>query len=536
MSQPAVNPYIALPLSGFVVSIALAAAVYARSPRARVNQTYALLSLAVAYWSILKVAWRLTNDADAARMLYELSAFGWCAVPSFYMHFVLEFTRSPGTSTSRRLPWALHVLSSAFASAAFVPGLMVKRMVPEPWGYSHVPGPLYRMFTLYLLGLFVTAALLLLRARRRARSVSYRAQCTYILVGIMFPLVGGVVTNMLLPILGFHVVELAEVMFTVNAGIVAYAMIRRGLLSVSLEEAAEAIIATMADSLLVVDRGREIVLANQAAQKLLGEPNDRIVGQPASRFVRSMQTTGTSDSTLQGFRTAETEVMPTARDPVPVLLSLSPVRDPDGVPIGLVLVAKDIRDIRKVMDDLESANEKLEHLAVTDELTQAFNRRAGNRRLEEEFVRAVRYSRPLSVAVVDLDNFKSINDGLGHATGDEVLKGVAAAMHTSVRGTDVVVRWGGDEFLAIFPECDVAAAQRAGERLLEVIASVKVPGLPRVGASVGVATVDPEHPCADADALVKRADEALFVGKRAGKGRVSQHFMAAVKPTGGEGF
>ncbi len=515
------NPYALLPLSGFVVNLALAASVFARSPRALTNRLYAALALSLAYWCVLKFAWRLTGDEATATILFRASAPGWCSLATLYLHFVLEFTRVPG-SPSRKAPLiALHTVGALFAASAFVPGAMLHRMVRAPWGYIHEPGPAYRAFSVFFIVTFLVAVVRLVQARQRARSASMRAQCSYVLVGIAFPLLGGVVTNMLLPMAGIRVLELGEVLSTVNAAVVAYAMVRRGLLAVSLEEAAETIIETMGDSLLVVNRGGDVVLANGAATRLLGFESGEVVGRPVAQFVRSGLFATAADSTQRGLLTEEGAFLTRGGEEVSVLLSLSPVRDPDGVLLGLVLVAKDIREMRRVMDALASANERLELQSITDELTRAANRRAANQRLEMEFKRAIRYGRSLSVAVVDLDEFKAINDTRGHPTGDAVLQAVATAMQASVRATDVVARWGGDEFLAILPECDATAARVASERLLDAIRSAKVDGVVRISASIGVATMDPEHAVADADALIKRADDALYVAKRAGKGQAS---------------
>jgi diguanylate cyclase (GGDEF)-like protein/PAS domain S-box-containing protein len=523
-----VNLYALLPLAGFVCNVALAILVLGRHPRAAPNRLYALLATAIAWWSLVKFARLLGDDAAAAALLFAVSAPGWCLLPSMYVHFVVAFTGGDGARRTRRLLWAAHVAGACFVAAAFVPGAMVATMVREPWGYTHVPGPIYRVFGAYLLGLFALGFVLLWRGRRRARTAAVRAQYGYLLAGISVPLVGGVVTNMALPIAGVHVVELGEVLSTVHAAVVAYAMERHGLLSVSLEEAADAILATMGDPLFVVNRHGEVALANPAATELLGLARDAIVGRPAHALVREGGAVAPARALDVEVREAEGELVPAQGEPIPIVMSSRPIRDGKGDVVGAVLVAKDIRALRRALCDLAAANEQLEHQAITDALTGLFNRREADRRLREALDIGRRYRRPFAVGVLDLDDFKGINDRHGHQAGDRVLQAVGKSLQASLRGSDVVARWGGDEFLVILHESDRQHARAVGERIVAGIAAAEVPALEvPIGASIGLAVFEPgtdEPPRsgpADPGALVAGADRALYVAKQAGKGRIA---------------
>jgi diguanylate cyclase (GGDEF)-like protein/PAS domain S-box-containing protein len=518
------NPYALLPLCGFFANAIMGTIVLARNPRSSANRLYALLGIATAYWSIVKFARWMVDDLQAAQFLFAVSAPGWCLLPSVYLHFAIVFTRGPKLTHAPTFVRVAHVVGFLFAAAAFVPGLMVRRMVSEPWGTSHVPGPLFAAFTLYLIGMFVGAFVILGRARSRAQTRHERAQYSLVLVGILFPVVGGVVTNMILPIFGMHVVELGEVLSTGNAAITAYAMVRHGLLDVTLEQAADTIIATMGDALLVVNLRGEVVVANSAASKVLGLPPGQIVNQPVLRFVRAHAIRSAHDFVSDEGREIEGELLPEGEaNPVPVMLSTSPIRERDGGVSGTVLVAKDIRELRQAMLDLANANARLERQAIVDELTGVANRRHGNRRLHEEFELARRYARPFAVGLIDLDDFKRVNDGFGHQLGDRVLEQVASQIQSVLRGTDVVARWGGDEFFVILGGSDARRARQIGERIIERITTASVRGLDRpIKASLGLATFDPTSPPPDADTLVAQADQALYAAKKAGKARVAE--------------
>ncbi|GIW24256.1 diguanylate cyclase [Meiothermus sp.] len=153
----------------------------------------------------------------------------------------------------------------------------------------------------------------------------------------------------------------------------------------------------------------------------------------------------------------------------------------------------------------------LENAALTDGLTGLYNRRAFDLRLAEEVERAHRYNYPLSLLVMDLKNFKPINDQLGHAAGDRALQEVARVLVKEARAGDMVFRWGGDEFAMLLPQTNAEGAQAVAGRLLGIIAQICVGGL-CLSANIGKATFPLEAP--DAEALLRLADSRMYVDKR----------------------
>jgi diguanylate cyclase len=173
---------------------------------------------------------------------------------------------------------------------------------------------------------------------------------------------------------------------------------------------------------------------------------------------------------------------------------------------------------------------ELRQLSLTDPLTGVGNRRYLERRLEEELARSARSLRPLSVLLVDVDKLKEINDRGGHGAGDRALCLVADALVRCTRISDVVGRYGGDEFLVIAPEADAEVglrlARRCAGELRAVAVEISTGRLP-VGLSVGVATG--ALPLRDLDTLLTAADRALYRAKTDGGGRaVSEHDLSCV--------
>jgi diguanylate cyclase (GGDEF)-like protein/PAS domain S-box-containing protein len=165
-------------------------------------------------------------------------------------------------------------------------------------------------------------------------------------------------------------------------------------------------------------------------------------------------------------------------------------------------------------------HENLRELATHDPLTGVFNRRHVEEVLRQELDRAARHERPLAVAMLDADHFKNINDTYGHQTGDEVLRAISGRCQRTLRTNDVLGRYGGEEFVIVFPETNLAEAGAVAERLRAAVAEspIKVgDNALAVTVSIGLAAFAPGQ---DADKLFQRADSALYTAKQDGRNLV----------------
>ncbi len=162
--------------------------------------------------------------------------------------------------------------------------------------------------------------------------------------------------------------------------------------------------------------------------------------------------------------------------------------------------------------------ESLREMSIRDQLTSLFNHNFFYTRLDEEFERAVRYETPLSLIMMDIDNFKQINDTYGHRVGDMVLKELAVMIKRGVRKTDIVARYGGEEFGVILPHTLQKGAAEEAERIREIIESHAYAGLvsERITVSIGVASY-PQKGAMNSGDLVNYADDALYKAKWGGK-------------------
>jgi diguanylate cyclase (GGDEF)-like protein/PAS domain S-box-containing protein len=180
----------------------------------------------------------------------------------------------------------------------------------------------------------------------------------------------------------------------------------------------------------------------------------------------------------------------------------------------LYCVVRDVTERARMEDELRK-------LAVTDPLTGLNNRREFTALAKREVARTNRYGQKLSFALVDADHFKTVNDKHGHAAGDEVLRALARCMRGALRETDVVARWGGEEFVALLLETGEREALEAAERIrsaCEQLAIDYAGSLIRVTVSVGVSTLrDGEG---GLEGMLERADRALYAAKEEGRNRV----------------
>jgi diguanylate cyclase (GGDEF)-like protein len=171
-------------------------------------------------------------------------------------------------------------------------------------------------------------------------------------------------------------------------------------------------------------------------------------------------------------------------------------------------------ELARYQAELEAANDRLRDLVVTDDLTGLRNRRAFEERLAFEFSMARRKRRDLTVVLLDADDFKKVNDRLGHSAGDSVLQQLGQVLQATVRLTDLAVRFGGEEFAVILPENDEASSLLWCARMQRALAETEWEHVP-VTVSMGAAGLTPA--CVDGSHLVAMADQALYRAKRTGK-------------------
>ncbi|OGW24056.1 MAG: hypothetical protein A2X59_12420 [Nitrospirae bacterium GWC2_42_7] len=182
---------------------------------------------------------------------------------------------------------------------------------------------------------------------------------------------------------------------------------------------------------------------------------------------------------------------------------------------------------KALQDELKQRNKqmvelltKVEFLAITDSLTGLYNRRYFDNVLKKELTEGKRYRKSVACLMMDIDNFKQINDTYGHETGDYVLKEIAASLKTIFREADTIARWGGEEFIVMMPHTDMNGASSPASKILKAIDEKKFDKIPdeHITVSIGVACSGETYNTPDI--LVNASDLALYEAKRKGKNRI----------------
>jgi diguanylate cyclase (GGDEF)-like protein len=166
---------------------------------------------------------------------------------------------------------------------------------------------------------------------------------------------------------------------------------------------------------------------------------------------------------------------------------------------------------------LQEEKLKIQYKATHDELTGSYNRVKFDELFEVEYLRSLRYQRPLSIAILDIDHFKIVNDTHGHLVGDEILKKLVKYCKSNIRKTDFFARWGGEEFVLLMSETDIDKGKEVCEHLREGIEQMNFSNLPKITISIGATQMRFDD---TKETLFKRTDEALYEAKKSGRNRV----------------
>jgi diguanylate cyclase (GGDEF)-like protein/PAS domain S-box-containing protein len=292
------------------------------------------------------------------------------------------------------------------------------------------------------------------------------------------------------------------------------------------EERHRALIRNASDIVAILDRDGSFIYEGSSAAHVLGYRTDDLTGRPLTHFVQAEQVASVSGhlASLQERPEAQARFELDARHT-------------DGTWRTFEVIAKNLLDepaIGGIVVNLRDITERrllmaaLEKLSETDPLTGASNRRGFLKLAEREFARLERTMQPLTVIMIDIDHFKQVNDTYGHAAGDLVLARVAEECRAHIRASDLLARFGGEEFIVLMADGAADDPQEIVERLRRAIAAARVPtikGEVAVTASFGIATV--ETAATDLETAIRLADEALYEAKNAGRNCIKVRVAAA---------
>ena len=287
--------------------------------------------------------------------------------------------------------------------------------------------------------------------------------------------------------------------------------------------------ASAKDAFIMMNGQGQISYWNPAAERVFGYSAKEAIGQDLHKLLaperylevfkenfRTFKKSGTGGGI---GKTLEFDALRRDKNEFPIELSLSAIKlQGDWHSFGIV---RDISNRKRAEEKLRGSEKRYKALSITDGLTKLYNSRHFYARLQLEFERANRYRRPLTLFMVDIDDFKKFNDNFGHLTGDKVLAKTGEVIRNALRETDSGYRYGGEEFAIILPETDGLDAIQVAERIRIELEATPFPLKPdtsrSITVSIGVSQLQAKEKLSE---FLKRADENLYIAKSKGKNQV----------------
>ena len=488
-------------------------------PKGQLNRVFCIGGILFGLWAFANAGTQMAADATNLWTWHIVSAIGWIAGPAFVLHFDLILSERK-RFLSRPLLVILIYLPIAFFYYRVLTGpLIVAGFARIPGGWAEVTTgmtPWSAAYSLYFLGSVAIGLTSVYRWGRRNKVRTKRMQARLVIfVGVVSGILLSV-SNLILPDLRIYLTAplgpIAILPFAVGIG---YAASRLKLMALTAETASNDILRTMGDGLILLGWDLRVLITNAVATQVLGLSQERLAGTqittlfPDFSFVSEL----TPERLPPGKSLRNIEisyVTPSAR-PVTLSLSASSVIDQFGDSIGVVLILRDV-------SDLKLAQEKLNFMATHDPLTGLPNRFLLGDRLAMAIANAQRHGLSLAVILLDLDNFKTVNDTLGHTVGDELLRSFAAKVGRCLRTNDTVARLGGDEFVAVLS--DLKAPDEASLVVNRIFAALREPFHIEshelyATASFGISIYPNDGE--SVEALLRTADTAMYSVKERGK-------------------
>ncbi len=507
-----------------VAPFAAAAAVAVGSVARRVrrngaSQTLFRYSVVVAAYVVANSIELLAPTAGATLFWAKITYLFIVLIPPIWVVFTLHLTGSYRWLVPRRVSWCFLVPVVTFALVqtnsfhgliwsgvdfrAVGPFLAMTATSYGPWFWLHVA---------YSYALFAVGFLILILSRGNT-SAPYRYQVRWVIAGGLVPAITNILyVTRLVP---SWYKDYSVVAFAITGVIIGVGALRHRILDL-MPVARSALFDHMPDGLIVVDYAGRIVDTNPTARRVFGEA----IAVPDSAIVRFLPKW---DDWIKKPKNAcssaslpfEVAVGADEKDRF-FDVRVTSLDDDRSATIGYLVSLHDVTDRKRLLD-------KIERLATVDPLTGLYNRRHFAELARKEIDLAVRYGRPVSFVLIDLDHFKDINDTYGHAIGDTVLKKFATQLDESLRKVDVAARYGGEEFVVLLPNITIDAAETTAERLRKIVETTAIEteaGLMSITMSLGVTChtgVDEQS----LEILLDRADQALYESKLNGRNRVT---------------
>jgi diguanylate cyclase (GGDEF)-like protein len=502
-------PYILLMIVSAFVSAVVAFRAYKSRRKVTRADSFAMMAICASVWMVLVALDTLSTSLAWKEILWGLIPFAILNTLIGLFFFSLEFSlRLKRVPKNILFPTVILALVISALSATNHLHHQVWTVSEVNGQFTQVFGNLYLIQIVYAYLLTFSSLTLLIRAYLFSTGV-LRRQTGLLLVGILIPVLVSFTDEVFawnpLP----YVDETAfSILFTVV--LFGWATLRFNAFYL-LPVASDMIIKNLQNGVLVTDVEGLIIFSNPAAQKIFEKKENQINGHPVGAVLAEWL-----PEAFQAWKGGKEDVQLIFGEEQFRFyrLTTAQLAGSAGESVGYLLTLYN-------NTDQKNYEKRLNELAISDPLTGSYNRRFFYEMVHAYFNQMLRSSKPLSILMIDLDQFKQINDTHGHIKGDLVLQKVAAVCKSLVRTQDIFSRFGGEEFILAMPETSLRNALLVAERLRRAIEALKneFEGIP-ITASIGVVETVGETNLT-LDVLLHRADQAMYLSKQAGRNRVT---------------
>lgn len=505
------TPLVWLLLVASVITLALGLIAWSQRQRPGAAP-FLVLMLAATDFSFAYALQLFFASLPAQVLWLNVQYIGMVVMPVAWLVIILQVTDHAGWLTPRKLLLlaALPILTLIFSWTNSLHGLMYNNLALDTSGsfaiISKSDGVWFWVFVAYSYALVFTSIYLLLRSVPQTPP-QHRRQPLALLAAIGVLLAANIVRI-------FNLLDWLRVDPTpfamIPAGLIGFwALFRYRLLNI-IPIARDTIFNSLQDGMIVLDDQNRVIDINQAGQKILSRPISAVLGAPAGQVFQNWEELIQVSQNIS-HNYAEMTIAANGNSQY-YALKAAPLFNQRRQVIGRLVVLQNITEQKHTQ-------EQLERLSHTDPLTGLANRRKFLENLEGEIARALRFSSPLSLIMLDIDHFKRVNDTYGHPVGDEALRRVAAEILGATRSQDLSARFGGDEFVILLPHTPRIGAERLAKRLLESVQKIVLKEGVSISLSGGIAFLCPEDD-GQGKSFLARADRALYAAKQAGRNRI----------------
>ncbi|MDC7233737.1 MAG: diguanylate cyclase [Spirochaetales bacterium] len=468
----------------------------------------------IALWSGSDGLLKLFADFSAKQILLRLSYIGVMGTTISWSYFVLVFG-----NCGHLIGKKLKVLLLVIPSVSFL-GVMTFSWHPlfytslelvqrnGLWALERRYGPLFWVWAVYAYAIILSSSILLIQAMVRFPK-QYKSQISLILAAALLPTIPNVLyltgINFMSPY------DPSSLFFALSGLLIGMSILKFRFFDVT-PVAYHAVFQDMKSGVLVLDSRKIVLDINPVAERIFAVTHLKAIGQSLEKLSDEA-----GELIMDDYSdTAEKKLNGRLYE-----ISSAPLVTPGSSKEGLIIHFHDITALKETEKKLSDANKQLKEIAGTDALTGLLNRRNFFEQAAREFSRSRRSGSSFTMILIDLDNFKAVNDNMGHLAGDDVLRVTAESLVELSRSGDIVGRYGGDEFIIMPFETDEDHALELAKRYVSEI-PLRIRGVSEIPVTLSIGIILHDgSPDTSLEDVFDRADTAMYASKAAGKNQAS---------------